>query len=166
LAKQRSGGIYTDEFLRINRNLRENASVSDQSHDCASWAPALSLIKGVQRTLSLKRKEAEALVRTVFHFLSLVALVAAIMAGTLDAIESVSSSAVVMTSLGNHWQNLDVVSLTLAEEAFASYISADAWRWAVAPVLAQPAFGVFLVIALLFWMIGYRRPRFAGRFSA
>jgi hypothetical protein len=146
--------------------LKENASLFGQSLDCTSPTPALSLMNGVQRTLFPKRKEAKALVRTVFHFLSLVALVAAIMAATLDAIESVSSSAVVMTSLGNHWQNLDVVSLTLAEEAFASYISADAWRWAVAPVLAQPAFAVFLVIALVFWMIGYRRPRFAGRFSA
>ncbi|MFN7102868.1 MAG: hypothetical protein ACK4N1_09600 [Pseudorhizobium sp.] len=106
------------------------------------------------------------MIRTFFSFLSLVALIAAIMAGTLDAIESVSSSSVVMTSLGNHWQNLDVVSLALAEEAVATYISADAWRFAVAPVLAQPAFGVFLVLAMLFWMIGYRRPRFAGRFSA
>lgn len=106
------------------------------------------------------------MISTLFHFLSLLCLIAAIMAGTLDSIESVSSSSVVVTSLGNHWQNLDVVSLTLAEEAVRSYIHRDAWAWIVIPLLSQPAFVVFLVLALLFWMIGYRRPRFAGRFSA
>jgi len=110
--------------------------------------------------------ERAALIRTLFHFLSLLCLIAAIMAGTLDAIESVSSSSVVMTSLGNHWQNLDVVSLALAEEAVRSYIHTDAWLWVATPLLTQPAFAVFLVLALLFWMMGYRRPRFAGRFSA
>ncbi len=106
------------------------------------------------------------MIRTFFHFLSLLCLLLAIMAGTLDSIESVSSTSVVMTSLGNHWQNLDVVSLALAEEAVGHYIHPDVWGWAVAPLLAQPAFAVFLVLSLLFWMIGYRRPRFAGRFSA
>jgi len=106
------------------------------------------------------------LIRSFFRLLSLLALVAAIFAGTLDSIQSVASSSVVVTSLGNHWQNLDVVSLAMAEAAVAHYIHADAWRWAIAPVLSQPAFAVFLVLALLFWMIGYRRPRFAGRFSA
>lgn len=106
------------------------------------------------------------MIRTFFHFLSLVALIAAILAGTLDAIESVSSSSVVVTSLGNHWQNLDVVSLALVEGWLTHYIHPDGWRWVATPLLAQPAFAVFLVLALLFWMIGYRRPRFAGRFSA
>lgn len=106
------------------------------------------------------------MIRTLFHFLSLLCLIAAIMTGTLDSIESVSSSSVVVTSLGNHWQNLDVVSLTLAEEAVRSYIHRDAWAWIVIPLLSQPASAVFLVLALLFWMIGYRRARFAGRFSA
>ena len=106
------------------------------------------------------------MIRSFFRLLSLLALVAAIFAGTLDSIQSVASSSVVVTSLGNHWQNLDVVSLAMAEAAFAHYLHADAWRWAIAPVLSQPAFAVFLVLALLFWMIGYRRPRFAGRFSA
>ncbi|MCB5201639.1 hypothetical protein LH464_03980 [Neorhizobium sp. T786] len=104
--------------------------------------------------------------RIVFRILSLVALTAAILTGTLDAIQSVSSSSVVLTSLGNHWLNFDVESLALAEEATRHYISEDIWRAVVTPVLGQPAFAVFLVLALIFWMIGYRRPRFAGRFSA
>ncbi|CAD7029430.1 membrane protein [Pseudorhizobium endolithicum] len=106
------------------------------------------------------------MIRSFFRLSSLLALIAAIMAGTLDSIQSVSSSTVAITSLGNHWQSLDVVSLAMAEAAVAHYIHPDAWRWVMVPVLAQPAFAVFLALALLFWMIGYRRPRFAGRFSA
>jgi hypothetical protein len=105
-------------------------------------------------------------VRAVLHVLSFVALVAAILVGTLDSIQSVSSSGVVLTSLGNAWLNLDPESLTLAELSANDYISADIWRPFVAPVLAQPACGVFLVLALIFWMIGYRKQSFTGRFSA
>jgi hypothetical protein len=105
-------------------------------------------------------------IRAVFHGLSFFALAAAILVGTLDSIQSVSSSDVVLTSLGNAWLNLDPESLTLAELSTNDYISADIWRPFIAPVLAQPACVVFLVLALIFWMAGYRKQSFAGRFSA
>jgi hypothetical protein len=104
--------------------------------------------------------------RAVFHFLSFLALAAAILVGTIDSIQSVSTSEIVLTSLGNAWLNLDPESLTLAEFAANDYISADIWRPFVAPVLAQPAVAVFLLLALVFWIIGYKRTSFAGRFSA
>ena len=128
--------------------------------------PRYRLVKYFVFALSVCDVRKQPLIRSFFRLLSLLALVAAILTGTLDSIQSVASSSVVVTSLGNHWQNLDVVSLAMAEAAVAHYIHADAWRWAIAPVLSQPAFAVFLMLALLFWMIGYRRPRFAGRFSA
>ncbi|CDN56639.1 Hypothetical protein RG1141_CH43270 [Neorhizobium galegae bv. officinalis bv. officinalis str. HAMBI 1141] len=109
---------------------------------------------------------AMAVIRFVFHLLSGLALVAAIVAGTLDAIQSVSASSVVLTSLGNAWLNLDPESLALTEITATTYLGQDIWRPFVAPVLAQPAFAVFLGIALIFWMAGYSRPQFAGRFSA
>jgi len=105
-------------------------------------------------------------IRAIFHILSVMALLAAVLVGTIDSIQSVSASEVVLTSLGNAWLNLDPESLTLAELSADDYISADIWRPFVAPVLAQPACGVFLVLALIFWMIGYKRPSFAGRFAA
>ena len=101
----------------------------------------------------------------VFHVLSGLALVAAIAAGTLDAIQSVSASDLVMTSLGNIWLNLDPASLTLAEQAAKTQLTADVWRPYVTPVLAQPAFAVFLAISLIFWMAGYRSPPRDPRFS-
>lgn len=104
--------------------------------------------------------------RALFHFLSLVALAAAVLVGTIDSIQSVSTSDIVLTSLGNAWLNLDAESLTLAEMSANDYIAADIWRPVVAPVLAQPAGAVFLVLALFFWIIGYKRKPIAGRFSA
>ncbi len=106
------------------------------------------------------------ILRFVFHAVSALALLAAIIAGTLDSIQSVSASSVVLTSLGNAWLNLDPESLALSEIYAETYISPDLWRPFVAPVLAQPAFAVFLALALLFWVAGYEKPRFAGRFSA
>jgi hypothetical protein len=105
-------------------------------------------------------------VRAVFHLLSFLALVAAILVGVIDSIQSVSTSQMVLISLGNAWLNLDAESLTLAELSANDYISADIWRPFVAPVLAQPASAAFLVLALIFWMMGYKRTSFAGRFSA
>ncbi|TWF52916.1 hypothetical protein FHW37_104185 [Neorhizobium alkalisoli] len=106
-----------------------------------------------------------AVLRFLLHFISLLALVAAIVAGTLDAIQSVSSSDVVMTSLGNAWLNFDPEGLTLAEMSADTYIGTDIWRPYVAPMLAQPAFAIFLVLALVFWIAGYSRPR-SERFLA
>ena len=104
--------------------------------------------------------------RAVFRILSLVFLIGALAFATLDSIQSVSSSAVELTSLGNAWLNLDPESLTLAEFSASDYIGADIWRPVVAPLLAQPASVVLLVLALLFWMAGYKMRPFAGRFSA
>jgi hypothetical protein len=99
------------------------------------------------------------IVSFVFHMLSALALVAAVVAGTLDAIQSVSASAVTLTSLGNAWLNLDPESLTLAEIWADTYLGPDIWRPFIAPALAQPACVVFLAISLIFWMAGYQTPR-------
>jgi hypothetical protein len=119
------------------------------------------------RAATLAQKEGPvAAVRLLMHVLSALALAVAIVAGTLDAIQSVSASKLVLTSLGNAWLGLDPESLTLAELGAGHYMSADIWRPYIAPVLAQPAFAVFLVLSLIFWIIGYRKEPFAGRFSA
>lgn len=107
-----------------------------------------------------------ALLRFLLHFLSLLALVLAIACGVFDSIQSVSASVPVFTSLGNTWLNIDPVGLTLAEMSADDYIGADVWRPFVAPVLAQPAFAVFLVLSLILWMAGYQRPVAATRFTA
>ena len=43
---------------------------------------------------------------------------------------------------------------------FVVAVSAALW------VLSQPAFAVLLAVSLFFWVIAYRRPPVAGRFTA
>jgi hypothetical protein len=97
-----------------------------------------------------------------FRFLSLLSLMAAIAAGTIDAILSVSTRSVVTTSFADDWLAASPDSLPLGETWVEHYIHPEAWRSGAAVIIAQPAFVVLLGLALLFWMIGYRRPKPEG----
>ena len=101
----------------------------------------------------------------MFRFLSLLALMAAIAAATVDAILSVSSSSLVLTSLEEDWTAVSPTTLPLVKAWAEHYIHPEAWRSGVEVVIAQPAFGVLLAVSLLLWMIGYRKPRPAGLFA-
>jgi hypothetical protein len=93
------------------------------------------------------------------RFLSLLLLLGAIAAGTVDSIVSVASSKVILTSFEQDWLALSPDSLPLAKQWVEHYIHPEAWRSGLAVIIAQPAFVVLLGLSLLFWMIGYRRPR-------
>lgn len=102
----------------------------------------------------------------IFHFLSLVALAVAIGSGTLDSIQSVASSSVSLASVGDLWIAISPGTLVAAEDMVERYIHPDAWQVGGAYVLAQPACAVFLGVALILWIAGYRRPKPYGRFAA
>ena len=95
----------------------------------------------------------------LFRFLSLLILLAAIAAGTVDSVVSVASSKIVLTSFEQDWTALSPNSLLLAKQQIEHYIHPEAWRSGVAIIIAQPAFVVLLGLSLVFWMIGYRRTR-------
>ncbi len=104
--------------------------------------------------------------RMFLRFLSAFTLSIAVVAGVLDTVQSFASSQVVLTSLLTAWSainpsSLDAIELTVQGVDPALRL-ADALVW----TLAQPAFAVFLVVALLFWMLGYKKPKPAGRFAA
>ena len=94
-----------------------------------------------------------------FRFFSLLLLLGAIAAGTVDSIVSVASSKIVLTSFEQDWLALHPNSIPLAKQWIEYYIHPEAWRSGIAIIIAQPAFVVLLGLSLLFWMIGYRRPR-------
>ncbi|KQS65571.1 hypothetical protein ASG39_10280 [Rhizobium sp. Leaf371] len=95
----------------------------------------------------------------LFRLLSGLALIAAIVAGTVDAIRSVAETAVVVTPLGIAVASVSASWLEAVEALerpggdFAMLQPVVRW------CLQQPAFAVFLSLALLFWMAGYRRTR-------
>lgn len=95
----------------------------------------------------------------LFRFFSLFFLMAAIAAGTVDAILSVSTSTVVLTSFGDDWNAINPDGLPLVKAWVEHYIHAQAWHGGIERVMGMPAFVVLLGFSLVFWMIGYRKPR-------
>ena len=104
--------------------------------------------------------------RFLLRFASFLALVMGVLVAAVDAIQSVSASQPVLTPLaaalaagGASTQSI-VQSLERphANGAFLDPLI----RWS----LQQPAFAFFLLIALFLWVIAYKRPPAAGRFSA
>ncbi|WP_337268159.1 hypothetical protein [Oryzifoliimicrobium ureilyticus] len=103
--------------------------------------------------------------RLLFRLASLAALVTAIAAGVVDSIKSVAAARVAFTPLGEAWQELSAGSLAAVRGAAAYYIHPAFDKQLLSWLMAQPAFAVFLILALVLWMIGYKKPKPAGRFA-
>lgn len=102
----------------------------------------------------------------LLRFLSLVCLVMATIAGTVDSIRSVASSSVVITSFGNFWKGIspstfDQLQSTIVDKDGGTLFG-PAWEWC----LSQPSFAVLLAVSLLLWIVAYRRVPATGRFLA
>ncbi|OLP45458.1 hypothetical protein [Rhizobium oryziradicis] len=104
--------------------------------------------------------------RFLCRFFSFIALVLAVGAGVTDSIESVASSAVVTTSFESLWGDVDASGLALVKQWVATHIGGWALQWMQSALLQQPAFAIFLGLALVLWMAGYKRPSPEGRFAA
>ncbi|OJF91508.1 hypothetical protein [Pararhizobium antarcticum] len=104
--------------------------------------------------------------RFLLRVLSFLLLVTGVLVASVDAIQSVSASDVVLTPLG-------VALASVGPDASDTIqslekLQADPMPWSVASrwLLLQPAFAVLLGGAFLLWMLAYRRPAAAGRFAA
>lgn len=71
-----------------------------------------------------------------------------------------------MTPLGPAWFAASPGTMNTAKLMVERYIHPYIWDPVMQWLLMQPTFIVLLVTSLLFWMIGYKRPLVAGRFSA
>jgi hypothetical protein len=104
--------------------------------------------------------------RFLLRFASFLALVAGVLVASVDAIQSVSASQPVLTSLATALSAGGPSTQSLVEALERPHAGGPFWDPAIRWSLQQPAFAFFLLIALLLWMIGYKRPPVAGRFSA
>ena len=104
--------------------------------------------------------------KALFRLLSFLFLAAAIYVGVLDSIRSVSTSTINTLSARAAWEEMLPASLAMTQSTIAVYTHPEAWRWIELGLSAVPAFALLLILSLLFWMAGYRKPRIAGRFSA
>lgn len=106
------------------------------------------------------------MIRFILRAISLVALVVAVMAGTIDAIQSVSASEPVLTPLAVAWSTVSPETIAVVADGIMHNFHPYAWDPAAMWVLSQPAFAVMLAVSLFFWAVAYRRPPVAGRFTA
>jgi hypothetical protein len=97
--------------------------------------------------------------RFVFRLISLLGLVAAVIAGTIDAIRSVAAGRMLLTSLDSAWTGISPGTLDALRQAIRQDLSGQIVAAALQYVLAQPAFAVLLVLSLIFYWAGYRRKR-------
>ena len=104
--------------------------------------------------------------RFVARVLSLIFLVFAVLAGLVDAIQSVAAGEPVLTPLIAIWTANSPDTLAFLLELRVRYLPAPAWDAGLQWALRQPASAVFLSISLLFYLAGYRRTKPAGRFAA
>lgn len=106
------------------------------------------------------------MIRFVLRAFSLVFLILAVLTASFDSIASVAASSMITTSFGSLWKSVDAASLAAFRSLTETYLGQPVWMVIEAGMLRQPGFAVFLILALLLWMAGYRRPRPAGRFAA
>ncbi len=106
------------------------------------------------------------MIRFILRGISLLALVVAVMAGTIDAIQSVSASEPVLTPLAVAWSTASPDTIALVADGIMRNFHPYAWDPTAMWVLSQPAFAVLLAVSLFFWVIAYKRKPVAGRFTA
>ncbi len=111
-------------------------------------------------------RQTEKWMRFVARTISLILLVIAVIAGLVDAIQSVAANRPVLTPLLDAWSATSPDTLALLGGVFEEHLPGWVWDPGALWVLAQPAFAVFLALAFLFYILGYRRAKPAGRFAA
>lgn len=104
--------------------------------------------------------------RILLRFISLMFLVVAVITGVVDAIQTVAADRLNLTVLGEAWYSFSPDSLNAAQAAVQRYVHPLLWDPVIQWVLLQPAAAVFLALSLVFYLLGYKRKKPAGRFAA
>ncbi len=104
--------------------------------------------------------------RFVLRFVALLCLAVACIMGVLDLARSLAANRAVLTPLATSWQETAPGSFAALRDAVVGLVPAAAWETGVMAVLDLPGFAVFAVLAMLFYMLGYRPARrVGGRFA-
>src|SRR6218665_928258 len=101
--------------------------------------------------------------RFLLRFLSLLFLVAAVMTGIVDSIQSVASEAVVIMPFGAAIFSINPDILASAETYALANLPPFVWNGLAEWLLLQPAFAVFLFLSFLLWALAFKREPLAGR---
>ncbi|MBO6717709.1 MAG: hypothetical protein JJ913_07120 [Rhizobiaceae bacterium] len=104
--------------------------------------------------------------RFVFRLLATFALAIAVVMAVLDATRSIAADAAVLTPLSESWRAVSPETFNAAEAAVSEVVAPYLWDPVVLTLLSAPGFAVFLVLAFLFYLVGRRPERRAGRFAS
>lgn len=105
------------------------------------------------------------MLRFLFRLAAMAALSVSVIMAVLDTTRSVAASALVLTPLNTSWLAVSPDTRSAFESFVRDKASPLLWDGIIARVLDQPGFAVFAVLALILYMIGYRRERPTGRFA-
>ncbi|MBO6900710.1 MAG: hypothetical protein JJ864_05120 [Rhizobiaceae bacterium] len=106
------------------------------------------------------------MIRFFFRLLATISLAVAVIMAVLDATRSIAADQIVMTALSQSWQSVSPGSYAASEAAVSEVLAPYAWDPIVLTLLSAPGFAVFLVLALLLYLIGRRPERRTSRFAS
>ena len=93
-------------------------------------------------------------------------LALAVILAVVDATRSIAASGLVLTPLGTSWAATSPETLDGAKMVVEQYLLQVLWDPMILSILNLPGFIVFLVLSLLFYMIGRRPARRLRRVRA
>ena len=106
------------------------------------------------------------MIRLFFRILALLSLAGAVVAAVVDSSRSIAASALSLTSFGEVWSGIAPDSLGKLQETGPQYLGAGIWSAVSNFILAMPAVAILMILALLFYAIGYKRENRYGRFAS
>jgi hypothetical protein len=102
------------------------------------------------------------MIRFLFRFIGLLLLALAFIFVVYDGIRSISDGGLIFTKASYVWAVIHDRSLQSFQALVEQHAGRDAWQFAVAPVLDQPAAVVAGVLGIILTLIGRKKRPLIG----
>jgi hypothetical protein len=98
------------------------------------------------------------MIRFFLRLLGLLLLALAFILVIYDGMKSIADHAVYLTKLGQVWIDVHATSM----QALERQVTEGIWRFAVQPILDQPASAVFAVLGVILMLLGRKKRPLIG----
>ncbi len=106
------------------------------------------------------------MIRFLFRLMATFSLAVAVIMAVLDVTRTIAASRLVLTPLGASWLSVSPSSLEWMQTLVIEKAHPLIWDPVTVFILDQPGFAVFGVLAFLLYVLGRKRERRIGRFTA